>query len=342
MKISPKYGERIITIPAAPVLDHLKGATAAELKVLIYALDRQDVTFEDIEKATGLGKEEITSALFTWKDLGVISCIGLKKSKAFAKNNADAQGAEEKSSADERGGEKEQKPKRFLASTEVPHYTSDQINNLIEKNRESKELIDACQNILGRTFNVAESSVIVKLVDYYKLTPPYIMLVCQHVTDRYGTNVSVRMIEKEVANNYDKEIFTYSELEEHYKNEAVAGSLEGRLRVMLGIGQRALSKKERQCLEKWVSYGYGFEVIELAFEVTVNNADKFNIGYMDAIIERWHSEGCTSLEDAEKAVKARKEENKAKRTKKKKDDDTSTSFDTDDFWEKALNRSYGE
>ena len=340
MKINPKYGERIITIPAGAVLEYLPNANESELKVLIFTLANQNVTLEVIEKGTGLNKEQITSALFKWKDLGVISCIGLKGKKAGAKEAHNDTEAPDK--AKDNGDSGESAPRRYLMSSELPSYTSTQINDFMERNASSKNLIDSCQNILGRTFNVAEASTIVKILDYYKLTPDYIMLVCQHAADKYKGSFSIRLIEKEIANNFDNGILTYQELEEHYKNEAVARSLEGKFRNLLGIGTRALSKKEKGCLEKWVSWGYGFEVFDLAFEITVNKADKFNIGYMDAIIARWHDSGCTTLEDAENAVKAYDNESKKKRSKKKKEDKDSGSFDTNDFWEQALSRSYGD
>lgn len=340
MKINPKYGERIITIPAGAVLEYLPDASDAELKVLIFTLANQNVTLEEIEKGTALNKEQITSALFRWKDLGVISCIGLKHKKAGAKEaHEDNEAADKTKNSGDNGSSA---PRRYLMSAELPYYTSTQINDFMERNAAAKELIDACQNVLGRTFNVTEASAIVKILDYYKLPPDYIMLVCQHAADRYQGSFSMRLIEKEIANNFDNGILTYQELEEHYKNEAVARSLEGKFRSLLGIGSRTLSKKERACLEKWVSWGYGIDVFELAFEITVNKADKFNIGYMDAIISRWHDTGCTTLEDAENAVRAYDKESSKKRPKKKKDDSDSGSFDTNDFWEQALSRSYGE
>lgn len=233
-------------------------------------------------------------------------------------------------------------------SSTPPQYSSDEINSFLEKNAFAKGVIDTCQTIMERSLNVAESSSIVTLLDYFRLTPEYILLACQHIADKKGTGFSVRLLEKEVADNFDKGISTYSQLEEHYKNEIKALSLEGQFKNLIGIGQRRLSKKEKALLENCVAWGYGFDIIELAFEITADRADKFNIGYMGAIISNWHDAGCLTIQDAEAAKSAYDEANVKKRLKHTKDHNKSSensiqsggSFDTDSFWERALENSY--
>ena len=59
-----------------------------------------------------------------------------------------------------------------------------------------------------------------------------------------------------------------------------------------------------------------------------------SVPYANAILERWFSEGIKTLEDIEKAEEKRVEENQS--------EPKDGSFDTDDFFEAALKRSYSK
>jgi DnaD/phage-associated family protein len=104
---------------------------------------------------------------------------------------------------------------------------------------------------------------------------------------------------------------------------------------MFGIKDRALSKKEKDCFVKWCGeWLYSLDVIERAYEATVNAIGKASIPYTDAIIAKWNAAGCKTLEDIEKYDKG---ESKDRQT-----DGVQSSFDTDDFFQAALKRSYSQ
>ncbi len=336
MKINPIYGDSIISMPAETVLKHLPQASEAELKVLIFALSNRNLTFEEIEKGTGLNKECITNALFKWKELGVISCVGLKKQKATAENKKTT----DKKKADV-DGSKPEKSDTVLLPHGANRFTSDEINDFLEEDSKNKELIDFCQKAFERPLYVTDATSIISFVKYYGLSIEYIMLIIRHLVDTYGKDVSMRRIESEISKIYDKDITTYAALDEYYKALATARSLEGRFKSLLGIGERKLTTKQKTLLEKWVSWGYGYDIIELAFEITADCADKFSIGYMDAVLSNWKDAGCVTLEDA-KAASKKFGEAAIKRTpnKKKKDESIGGSFETENFFSRALGNSY--
>ena len=68
------------------------------------------------------------------------------------------------------------------------------------------------------------------------------------------------------------------------------------------------------------------DVISMAYEIAVARTKEPSVPYTNAILERWHKEGLKNLEEIEKA-----EAQKAP---------TNGSFDTDDFFEAALKRSF--
>ena len=107
--------------------------------------------------------------------------------------------------------------------------------------------------------------------------------------------------------------------------------LLSRLRTMFGADARSLTQKEKNAMGRWLdSFGYGEEIIARAYELTVNAISKPSIPYADSILTRWHSQGITTLEEIDADVRARGEAQSG----------TPSSFDTDEYFEDALKRSY--
>lgn len=340
MKINPKYGDKIISIPGTQVLEHLKEASEAELKVLIYALANQSITYKEAENAIGLSTEEIRNALTVWKDKGVMSVTELSKKNVKKEAEQTASETDEEKQLSEKGIEKEQKKSGvILMSSELPAYSSDQINRILEKNRGTKTLIDNCQQILGKIMSVHEVEVIMKLIDYLGLDHDYVLLLCTHCANINKT--SLRYIEKTAVTLFDSGITEYIHLEKYIETFNFAKSREGKIRKLLGLGDRSLTKKEREAFYKWASWDMPMDVIEKAFEITAENTKRFSLNYMNTILERWFKEGLVTLDAVERSLSEYKSNHDAKNTKSAaKGSSDGGSFVTEDFFEDALKRSY--
>ncbi len=365
MKINPKYGDKIISIPGTPVLEYLPFATCEELRVLIYALANQNAQIEDYEKGTGVPREKVAEALKLWRKKDVMTCLGLKKSgfeKTKAKNGKDIEKESENKSeqksenkaesrADSNTNTKKERAveskqsgtgalcdgaaanTRALVPSELPLYSSEHINRILEKNRETKSLIDNCQQSLGKIFSIHEVEVILKLKDYLGLDEDFILLLCSHCSKINKT--SLRYVEKKATALFDMGITEYAQLEKHLEDLDAAAGLEGKFRKLLGVGERSLTKKEKDALLRWTTLGLSWELIEKAFEVTVDNARKFSLNYMSAVLESWYKDGLLSAKAvSDEGEKQRSQKKPAAKREKK------GSFDEDDFFEEALRRSY--
>ena len=88
-------------------------------------------------------------------------------------------------------------------------------------------------------------------------------------------------------------------------------------------------------LEVGTGTGYGIDIIREAYELTVTATNEPSVAYANAILERWNAEGLKTLEEIREAQEKQKKGNaKAEETK------LGNSFDTDDFFEAALQRSF--
>ena len=90
-------------------------------------------------------------------------------------------------------------------------------------------------------------------------------------------------------------------------------------------------------LRSWQSFGYDAEIVRLAYEKTVAATNEPSVPYANAILERWNAEGLKTAEQ----IRAYLEEQDAKKNGTGKRE-LGNSFDTDDFFEAALRRSYQE
>lgn len=111
-------------------------------------------------------------------------------------------------------------------------------------------------------------------------------------------------------------------------------SLESFVRETFGTGSRALIKKEREYVDRWANqYRFSREMIAKAYEVTVARTNKASMDYANAVLENWYAAGYRTPEEVD-AAEAERQKNADRRPE-------GSSFDTDEFFEAALRRSYG-
>jgi DnaD/phage-associated family protein len=122
----------------------------------------------------------------------------------------------------------------------------------------------------------------------------------------------------------------------------------GILRRLLGLGNRMITDGETAAFTKWrVEFGLRYEVIYLAYQITLENRREYSLPYMDAILSRWHARKLTTLEDIkayEQGFKEERERDKAGRKPKPplNAPAQNSSFDTNEFFMAAVKRSFGD
>ena len=92
------------------------------------------------------------------------------------------------------------------------------------------------------------------------------------------------------------------ELEEHRQAWA-------KVQSAAGLPRRAPSRKEEDAAYRWV-YQWKFtgEMLRAAYERCVDNTGKFNISYINKILEGWHKQGARNLQEVEMLEAKKKEE----------------------------------
>lgn len=303
------YTGDVIRVPAE-LLERLPEATGEELKALLLLAADNTLTPEDV----GLTPEEYEGALSFLRGAGLIRTA----------RKTEGGKTEKKKAADSDGAQATQK-KPPLRREETPEYTGAEIREMLEKNKLLSSLIDACQRTLGKTFNPTECNAAIAMHETLGLDGEYILLLLAHCAERDKKNVTYAL--RMASGLVERGILNPAQLEAEFAREAALHSAEGMLRRLFGLGERALTKKETEILTRWTSERCHTEgLIREAYELTVRKIGKASIPYCDTILEDWYAKGIRTAEGARGAAPGKKK-------------NTRGSFDTDDFFEAALQRS---
>jgi len=315
IKIVPQYGSRVAVVPVQMESDFLRSATREQLSILISLMAEPETSYFTLSERTGATRAQIDEVIAFWQEKGILKTAEIKNDAELAVPTDTAAVS---------------LPER---AAQLPHYTTGETAQFLTRHPNAAGLIDCCQQELGKIFNTSEAEIIIGLLDYLSLDPEYVLLLCAHSAKR-GKR-SLRYIEKTAISLHDMGVLTYEQLEVHLKRQDAADDAEAELRQMFGIGKRALIKREKEAFFRWTAeWEMPVEVIARAYEIAVSRTKEPSIPYTNAILEKWHAEGIRTVEDVERF--------EAERRPAGAGVPTGASFDTDDFFEAALQRSYGE
>ncbi|MBE6655864.1 MAG: DnaD domain protein [Ruminococcaceae bacterium] len=318
-------------------------ASDEELRVLalILAADTP-LSAEDIEAAARLETlGDAKDALAFWRGAGLIKTAAAKKKDALSSEDTPKKEPSTSDGAAKKNAQTKKKPVR--SADELPDYSGTELSALIEKGNLAA-FIEACQEIYGKVLSSTDINILVGLNEELHFSCEYICLLLEY----YGEKAKkpMRYVEKVAFSLYDRGVLTFEELEAYIEKDRLMRTREGALRKLFGIGERALSTKEVEAFTRWcVEYGYDDALIGLAYDMTVGATGKASVVYADKIITRWNTEGCKTAADVNALLEREKSEKAAKKSQKsakEAEKDEMRSFDVDDFFAHALDRSYGK
>lgn len=295
----------------------LSNADENDLKILIALMMAADENGEvsesfSVEDSLDMDKTSVDASLKFWRGAGIIGSAGAKKEKTSKVETAHRNGAVEKSNS-------------------VVNYATDELASLLEKRRVTAEFVDEAQRVFGKTFNSYDTGIVVGLVDQLGFDEEAVLAILAYVA-RIGKK-GLRYCEKVALALYDDGYLHTQEVLDRI--EVIERSTEtvSRIRQLFGMGDRTLSKTEKEMFERWTQrYGYDIDVIRCAYDIMIDNIQKPVPKYANTIIEKWYSEGLKTADE----VVSYESKQKASKTDEQK------SYDLDGFFEAALQRSYDD
>ena len=314
------FRQEVLVLPAS-VLSHLDVATPEQLRVLLWlASDLSLVSkHRQLAKLAGCEPTVAQNAVAFWCACGILGEAG-EAVPAMATVS-----------------EVEPVKKKLQRADELPNYTSTEIAELLEARAGVRVLIDEAQRILGKMFNPNDINIMVGMIDYLGMNEECILLLLAHCK-RIG-KTSLRSIEKYAYSMVDKGINDVETMENEISTLEAMHTFEGEVRALFGMKSRALTSKEGKMLSAWISFGYDINIVRMAYEITVNATGEPSLPYTNAILEKWNANAWKTPAEIEAGMNAEREKREGNANGKK---ELGNSFDTDDFFEAALQRGFRE
>ncbi|MBQ8743372.1 MAG: DnaD domain protein [Clostridia bacterium] len=284
MHLDINFGYGVLSLPEKTA-ELLKDMSHSEIRLLVYiASDKQrctDFSETDASVLLGLSENEIRIALGKLVDMGlVLHRVSEDKNNVTVRTKQVAQ----------RG------VTVVKAGVDTPSYTGAEIESLFSQRSELGRLVEDCQRILGKMFTLIEINRVINLADQYRLSCDYITTLCLFAV-KIG-RPTVPYVEKTALGLYNDGIVSLSELEIRLAEMEEISTLESFVRKLFGLGTRKLTSKESKFIEQWVRMKYSQEMIELAYEIAVNNTSSPSMPYTNKTLINWSEAGYATPEQA--------------------------------------------
>lgn len=299
----------VFAVPTALVDRYLKLAGKEQLQVLLWMLRHGGEAFspEALAQELALDQDAVLDALDYWQQEGLLASREGQLTPA-AQPEASQAPAAPQSPAQAPG----LPPKRRLVRPDTQHLAA-----RMGESEEIRFLMQEAQATFGKTISPAMASTLLAMCDDYGLPVEVVVMLLHYAKDVGKTGTAYL---DSVARDWaESGVFTLEaaekklqELEEHRQAWA-------KVQSAAGLPRRAPSRKEEDAAYRWV-YQWKFtgEMLRAAYERCVDNTGKFNISYINKILEGWHKQGARNLQEVE-----------ALEAKKKEEREQGTSYDID-------------
>ncbi len=299
MNLNIEFGGGVIALPER-TLNILQSASPTEIKLLIYIASdkavRENFSHEDAAIMLGVNTDDIANALKFLIDFGLVS------------GDASPERADISVRVKKAG---ERSVTVVKAGNDIPTYTGAEIEAIFSQKSEIRLLVDECQRIFGKMFTLMEINRIISLADYYRLDSEYIVTLFQYVA-KIG-KPTVPYADKMARELYNQGIVTLDSLEKKIKQLEDFSTVEGFVRRLFGLGERKLTARETKFVDQWAQEGYMHSMIELAYEISVNNTGAPSMPYINKTLTNWREAGYRTTEEVVKSIDKYRQEKQDKR-----------------------------
>ena len=276
----------IFAVPAAVADRHLKFCSEAQLKVLLLALrqGQSPVDTAGIAGRLGLTEAEVDDCLQYWQEARLFT-----EGSAPQPEKAGPAPAEPPKKTVEEG---------ITTIRSRGHLSPGEVNALLREDKRFAGLAAELEKARGSVLSPSEREILAYLCGSLELTPEYLLVAAAYCRDRGKKKMSY--LEKMVAGWLEEGIDTYEKAEVHIRRLTRQEDDEGRIRRLFGLPERALTAREKACINRWCGeYMTPDALIKLAYDRAVEATGKVSFAYIDKVLAAWTAKGITTVEAAE-------------------------------------------
>lgn len=322
----------VFAVPVSIVDSHIKIASEAQLKVLLYLLRHSDEeqTAEQLSSALRLSVEEIDNAVDFWIDRGLLAKQG--ETLAPGTNPSDFYYSE----PPKEETEKPAKPRTTVSRAQRPDPIF--VAQLLQEDTSLAGMLEEAQTTLKKPLSSGDTATLVMLYDSFGLPCAVIVLLLNYL-DSIGC-ANMRTLERYGLQWADKGIRTVEDADREIELMSSSREAWNKVSKLLGIHNVGNpTKAQLENAHRWLlTWNFSDEMITEAYERCVDKKGEYSISYMNGILKRWHESGIKSMDALCEAEAASRNKSKSKQKKAKTSvfSVEGASFDVDKYEKKSL------
>lgn len=329
--INIKSFKKAFLFPCFIIDKYIKITSGDFIKVLLVILnnDESQFTSEYLCEKTGLNLEKVDEAMEYWLDAGVLNISNNENANINTVDyNIINQPVQDTQSIDRQSVIEAPNPsKSFTNNKVIVRYTPSEIAKKCDENNDLKFLMENIQSILKRPINHTEQLALINLFEYYGFSVGIILMLFDYCEQIGKTKVAYA--ESIAKSWFERDIVTHEAVEKEIIRMVDQNTIENKIINAFGLEQK-LTPKQKEFLNKWLSFGYDIEMISYAYEKCVDQTNKIHFPYINKIIETWAEKGYKNKNDVI---------NLDEKQKVEKPQPKSHSYDLDEFYQIALNNT---
>ena len=277
----------VFAVPCAVADRHLKLASEAQLKVLLYILRHAGFEFTNdaLSEATGVDSDEVANAIAFWIERGL-----LKDDNGLMSPYSGSP------IAVETAPEQAEEPKKHTAVSRAVRPDTAFVTRAIREDTALAGLMEEAQSVMGKTLAPGDSAILVMLHETFGLPCEVIAMLLNYVAGSGHPNM--RLVERCGIEWSDNGVYTVEDAEREIERMTASKEAWGRVSSLFGLKNSGKpSKAQLATADRWLNqWSFSDEMLLEAYERCVNSKGEFNMSYTNAILKRWFEKKLFSLD----------------------------------------------
>lgn len=313
----------IFAVPNSVVDNYIKLANEASIKVLLYVLrnDNQNISASVISDALNISENQVEEAFVFWENANIFQKT---QNTEPVINNISQQIKPAPVPVSE---PKHVQPKKTIQQDRADYNINpSEIAKRIESSEDMKCLFTMSEQAFARPLNHTEQRGLIWIHDYLGLsTEVILMLVTFCISADKGNIKYIEAVAKDWA---EREISNLELAQNEIKRLEESQSFNKKIMKIFAMNRKPTSKQQ-EFIDIWKEKKYSIELIEYAYEKTIESIDKLNFPYLNKILENWYAQGLMTKEQIDGYKKSDSDNN-----------GQNYSFDIDEY--KSLVNNFGD
>lgn len=282
----------IFCVPNSVADDCLRLARGNDLKVLLYLLRNAGAEFDETEIADyiSVSEEQVEESINFWKQRGIIDVS--EKGELVPTETKTPCSA--KQLTDNASSVNALDPVKKIELDRTPEFTPKEIASTVRGSEQANYLFKHCEVLYGRPLKHNEQRTLMIILEDACLPVEVALILVDHC---FSVNKATPAYMRAVALDWvETGIVTIDKAEEKAAELKNLDNAINRFKKMFEVTS-TLSKQQKEYIDKWVNvYGFSDDMVNEAYQITLNATGKLAFKYMNKVLEGWYSNGITNVE----------------------------------------------